>query len=122
MFEVGQVIISQVKFQDGSKSLKKRLYIVVKSGKETVGILNCSSTDGKENKVGMPANYLLKNYRPPFKKSTFVKLDSFQEFYISELPFYKIVGKINEAELNYILDSYRKYTPQEFLDNIQHLN
>ena len=73
---VGQGICGKARFVDGQYPQYDRTYLVVSVTPEKVGILNISSTAGKEHKLLFPNNRHIKNYNPPFLKDSFVKLDS----------------------------------------------
>lgn len=75
-FEVGQGVLGKIRFVDGSMPDYDRPYLIVKITEAEVFLLNVSSVRGKEWKLALKSNYGLKQYRPPFIKPSFVKLDS----------------------------------------------
>lgn len=76
MFCVGQGIYGKARFADGQYPQYDRTYLVVSTTPDKIGILNISSTAGKEHKLLFPKNKHIKNYNPPFLKDSFAKLDS----------------------------------------------
>ena len=93
-----------------SKILFNRFYLIVKVTGSKIGVLNASSLRGKESRLYFESNYLIEQYYPPFPKETFIKLDSYMEFDISEITDYKLFeGKLNDNDLNRILKLYKQY-------------
>lgn len=80
MFAVGQCIIGQLTFKDGSPSFYWRPYLVVDVNTmlREIKILNISSVAGKELKLHFPTNVPLLTSIPPLSKPSFVKVDSLQ--------------------------------------------
>lgn len=74
-------------------------------------LLNVSTIQGKEHKLTISSNEILKNYFPPFKKPSFVKMDVLYTVeYFSDLN--KLIFKsrlLNFSELNRIQNKYREY-------------
>lgn len=76
MVRAGQGVLLKLDFCDGSVANYKRPFLVINKDNDYIYLLNISSTKGKEHKLGMKSNKLISRYRPPFLKSSFVKLDS----------------------------------------------
>lgn len=105
--KVGQLLITKLPFKNGGITEKPRCYLIVKVNENYVGILNSSTIKGKEHKLLYDSTYKIVNYNPPYKQPSFIKLDSYLEFKISELPKYKITKDIlNSNDLNKILDLF----------------
>jgi hypothetical protein len=103
-FEVGQGILAKIRFKDGVMPSYSRTYLVVEVGANYIKVLNVSSTKGKEEKAQRRSNEVIKEYEPPFKKPSFVKLDS--------------LAKVdNPPDTFIILHKGEKLNPQD-LDNI----
>lgn len=84
----GQALLLQMTYADGQPCSYKRTFLVVDTDlvQNKVILLNVSSVAGKVRKVSFPSNRLISNYRPPFDKPSFVKLDSIYEIhYFSEI-------------------------------------
>jgi hypothetical protein len=77
---VGQAVLGNFPFPDGTASEYLRPYLVVFVKPDCAGVLTVSSLHGKEHKLLMPTNYEIKKYDPPFNKPVFVKLDSLKYF------------------------------------------
>lgn len=76
MFCERQGILGNIPFLDGKEPEYLRTYLIVRADEYGITVLNVSSIKGKEHKLLYPTNYPLKNYNPPFRKPSFVKLDS----------------------------------------------
>ena len=76
MYQVGQGILGKIMFRDGIMPQYNRTYLIVGVDNNNISVLNVSSIQGKENKVMYRTNHVLNNYNPPFRKPSFVKLDS----------------------------------------------
>lgn len=76
MVRTGQGVLLKLDFCDGGVANYKRPFLVINKDNDYIYLLNVSSTRGKEHKLGMQSNKLINRYRPPFLKSSFVKLDS----------------------------------------------
>ncbi len=112
MLRKGQAILLKLDFCDGGICEYKRPFLVVDKNNDYIYLLNISSTKGKEHKLGRRSNMLIKRYKPPFVKSSFVKLDS---MYIVPNEEYIKNCLLNEGralhpiELKNILDSLTNY-------------
>ena len=110
-YKVGQSLLGSINFTDGETPAYNRPYLIVKVSDKSVGILNVSSTKGKEHKLLFPKNYSLKCFNPPFKKESFIKLDSYTEISITEANrMIKLSGGelLNDVDLEFILDNFDK--------------
>lgn len=76
MFQVGQGVYGKIRFKDGTMPPYPRTYLVVSVTTADISVINVSSTAGKEHKLLFPSNLPLSKFEPPFKKESFVKLDS----------------------------------------------
>lgn len=76
MLKKGQGVCLKLDFWDGGLSNYKRPFLVIDKNENYIHLLNISSTHGKEHKLGMKSNKLIRYYNPPFLKSSFVKLDA----------------------------------------------
>lgn len=103
---VGQGICGKARFPDGQFPQYDRTYLVVSATPERIGILNVSSTAGKEHKLLFPTNKQLINYNPPFLKDSFVKLDSLVYVATTDINRFRILHGgdcLQEDELNSII-------------------
>lgn len=103
---VGQGICGKVRFVDGQFPQYDRTYLVVSATPEKIGILNISSTAGKEHKLLFPKNKHIKNYNPPFLKDSFVKLDSLVYVNVADMGNFRILHHgdcLDQNELNEII-------------------
>ena len=75
-FVEGQGVLGKIRFVDGGFPPYDRTYLIVTVGQDYMEVLNVSSVKGKERKLAFPTNERLKTYDPPFKKPSFVQLDS----------------------------------------------
>ncbi|MGM7414631.1 type II toxin-antitoxin system PemK/MazF family toxin [Lactococcus lactis] len=103
--EVGQGILTKIKFKNGVVPKNPRPYLVVNvKSQNLIEIIDVSSTEGKEHKLLFPTNYSLSTFNPPFKKNSFVKLDSIRTVQLSELR-YNLLHKgecLNDYDLKMI--------------------
>ena len=76
MVRVGQGVLGRVRFRDGGYPQYDRTCLVVEVTPQRVGLLNVSSTAGKEAKLLFSTNRRISRFNPPFLKDSFVKLDS----------------------------------------------
>ena len=108
MLQKGQGILGKTRFVDGSYPKYPRTYLVVSVASDKIGILNVSSTAGKEHKLLFPSNRSISNYDPPFKKDSFVKLDSLTYITPAEASKFAVLHKgdcLDSTELQEIIDS-----------------
>lgn len=75
-YSVGQALLGRIPFIDGSLPEYNRPYLIVNINEDNLDVLNVSSVKGKERKLIFPSNFEIINYNPPFRKPSFVKLDS----------------------------------------------
>lgn len=113
MVTVGQAYFGKISFKDGEIPLYSRPYLVVEVLATGAHVLNVSSTVGKEQKLLYSTNYNLTNFRPPFLKPTFVKLDS--KTFVPNADFLTLAlldngNCLNQKDLNLIL-SKLNYLP-----------
>lgn len=102
---VGQGILGRYRFRDGTMPTKDRTYLVVKISSTHVGLLNISSSAGKEEKLQRASNEPLLKYEPPFKKPSFAKLDSYVEIPIQYMQQDMISGRTFVLHRGEVLDS-----------------
>ena len=88
---LGQGIYGKARFVDGQYPAYDRPYLVVSVSPERIGILNVSSTAGKDHKLLFPTNRAILNYNPPFRKESFVKLDSLVYISTSDICNFRIL-------------------------------
>lgn len=103
---VGQGLLGKVKFTDGQMPSYPRTYLVISISSTQIGLLNVSSTAGKEHKLLYSTNRRLVHYNPPFLKDSFVKLDSLVYVAASEIDNFKILHNgecLASGELNEIV-------------------
>ena len=109
-YTAGQGILAKIRFRDGKMPLSDRTYLIVETGDNFIKVLNVSSSEGKESKLQMKSNEPLSQYEPPFKKPSFVKLDSLVR--IDNPPSYKILHNgdlLNNADLSNIITKLKEY-------------
>lgn len=105
-FSVGQGVLGQITFRDGANPNYPRTYLVVGVYVDYIEVLNVSSTQGKEHKLLYKDNEEIKNYNPPFRKPSFVKLDSLTRVNKIDWRGLKILCNgqcLEQAELNKII-------------------
>lgn len=71
----GDVIKGRIPFANGSITQYDRYYIVLENKDGNLLLMNCSSIQGKENKLLLPSNVELNNCIPPLCVRTMAKLD-----------------------------------------------
>jgi hypothetical protein len=76
MLRIGQGVLGIICFKDGVMPTYPRTFLIVYISTTQVGVLNVSSVAGKEHKLLFPENRPINNYKPPFMKDSFVKMDS----------------------------------------------
>ena len=109
-YVAGQGILAKIRFKDGKMPAYDRTYLIVEAGTNYIRVLNVSSSEGKESKLQMRSNEPLNQYEPPFKKPSFVKLDSLIK--INNPPPYRILHNgelLNKDDLNNILFKLKQY-------------
>lgn len=112
-YEPGQALYGSVMFKNGAAPQYRRYYLVVEVDSDFVGIVDVSSTAGKEQKLLYNSNYELEQHYPPFPKPSFVKTDSFRRIPISKAEKLALQAggkRIREEDLNEILSMIKKYT------------
>lgn len=106
MIRIGQGLLGRIQFPDGTFPSYDRPYLVVSVTATHVGLLNVSSTAGKEHKLLFPENRRLVKHDPPFLKDSFVKLDSLVYIPISDVDRFRLLHSgdcLEEEELLSIL-------------------
>ncbi len=83
-FKEGQGILGRITFKDVVMPSYDRTYLIVTVSTDYIEVLNVSSVHGKERKLAFPKNKKLNKYCPPFRKPSFVKLDSLTRVSSSE--------------------------------------
>lgn len=76
MIYPGQGLLLKTAFADGSECSYARTFLVIENTENKLKALNISSIKGKESKLIYPSNMRILKGRPPFVKSSFVKLDA----------------------------------------------
>lgn len=108
MFRVGQGLLGRVAFRDGGIPEYDRPYLIVYVSDTEIGLLNVSSVAGKESKLLYPTNRNIVKYNPPFRKSSFVKLDSLTYITYVEASAMRVLSgglALDQHELNSIVAS-----------------
>lgn len=103
--KVGQGILGKITFKDGEEPAYSRPYLVVDVDDEDVSVLNVSSLEGKEWKLAYKTNFQIKQFSPPFRKPSFVKLDSLTKISKDECQKMRVLDggrSLNEKELEEI--------------------
>ena len=111
-YKVGQGILGRIRFRDGEFPQYKRPYLIVSVGSNGIGILNVSSTKGKEAKAAFPSNYPLTQFSPPFALDSFIKLDSYCEISYQEAAQTRLLAEgktLNATDLQEILIKMQAY-------------
>lgn len=106
VYKVGQGIWGRICFKDGNFPEYDRPYLIVSVGEDFIGVLNVSSIQGKERKIAFKTNFKLNSYNPPFKKPSFVKLDSFTKVPIKECTKLSLLSNgevLSEEEITKII-------------------
>lgn len=100
-------------FADGGEGYKRTLLVVnTEESAKRVLLLNVSSTKDKEHKLIRNSNELLLKYNPPFRRPSFIKLDSlyiidyFDE--LSQLLFRS--GLLDPNELSRIQNKFNEFS------------
>lgn len=112
MYSEGQGILGKLKFKDGTMPLYDRTYLIISVSKDNIGVLNVSSTIGKESKLLYPTNKRLTKYNPPFLKDSFVKLDSLMYVDIKDIKKCRILHKgdcLDNTELMEIINTIKTF-------------
>ena len=109
--KIGQCIWVRIKYIDGIGIPKRRPYLIVGVNGNKIKVLTVSSTEGKEHKLGFKSNYRLINFKSPFTKDSFVKLDSLQELELDNINY--SIGDngrvLNNYDINEILLRLEEY-------------
>jgi hypothetical protein len=110
-FLVGQGLFGKIQFVDGTFPQKDRMYLIVSVSSDEIGTLNISSLAGKEQKLLYPYNKEIINYRPPFQKRSFIKLDSLMNISISEAQQLRILSSGQTLDNNELRDIITSIKP-----------
>jgi len=111
MFRVGQGLFGRIRFADGEYPKYDRTYLVVDVTDDKVGVLNISSVTGKADRLLYPSNRYINKHLPPFKKRSFVKLDSLVSVPVGELSDVLILSNgdlLDYVELKSIINQIMK--------------
>lgn len=106
MVRVGQGLLGKLAFKDGTYPTYSRPFLVAYVNLQNVGVLNVSSVVGKEHKLLFSSNMHIKNYKPPFIKDSFVKLDSLVYITLSEASNMTVLHNgdcLDQHEMNTII-------------------
>ncbi|MCD7822536.1 MAG: hypothetical protein LUG86_00725 [Oscillospiraceae bacterium] len=109
---MGQALLGRIRFADGGLPEYDRPYLIVSINEDSLDVLNISSVKGKERKLIFPSNLEIINYNPPFRKPSFVKLDSLVtiEKSVADSMILLDSGKpLNSYEMVKILDALKEF-------------
>ncbi|ENH96737.1 hypothetical protein J416_09574 [Gracilibacillus halophilus YIM-C55.5] len=112
IIEERNALLLQLPFADGGLPTYSRPFLVIKKDNGYLNLLNVSSVFKKEKKLFYPSNKLIDpaHHYPPFRKSSFVKMDI----------IYRVVDSVNLE--NFIMDSGGKLHSEAFDNIIQAFN
>lgn len=109
-FQIGQAVCGKIRFKDGAMPEYDRTYLVVNVGQDKgidyIEVLNVSSIKGKERKLLYSTNEKINHHWPPFKKPSFVKLDSLTRVSGGDLTSLHVLCRgsiLNSADLHNIV-------------------
>lgn len=74
--DLGQGLLLRLPFADNGVLSGRRTFLVIGEEDGYILLLNVSSTKGKEHRLIHDSNEEIIHYNPPFKVSSFVKLDA----------------------------------------------
>ena len=106
----GQGILLKLDYADGGLADKARTFLIINVSENKVKLLNISSVNGKLHKLMYPSNKKILQYKPPFMKPSFVKLDA--EY---------IIDNSKDLE-SFVLCQGRTMRPDELLSIINEFN
>jgi hypothetical protein len=110
----GHGLLLKLPFADGGPCSYDRTFLVINVDtiSNKIRLLNVSSIKGKAHKLLYPSNIPLRKYKPPFKFSSFVKLDALYEIdYFSELDTRILHNRMpyDSNELHNIINKFNAY-------------
>ncbi|WP_242845953.1 hypothetical protein [Clostridium botulinum] len=104
LMKTGQGLWLELNYADGGMHNYPRTFLIMSVNDEYIQMLNVSSLNGKQYKVGFKSNKNIEYYKPPFWKQSFVKLDG---LYILE----------NDKRLeDFLVQDHRRIKPSQLLD------
>lgn len=110
--KIGQGLLLEVDYADGGVHNKPRTFLIIEVNDKNIHILNVSSLKGKETKLGYKSNKKIDKYKPPFLKSSFVKLDALYIIEKSEHLNHFLLAQgrsMNPMQLNNIKQNFINY-------------
>lgn len=110
----GNGLMLQIPYADGAPGNYPRPFLVIGTSEENkeITLLNVSSVKGKETKLLMESNELLKKFNPPFMRPSFVKVDALYKVeYCAELENKKLMNGAfyDISELENVINSHQIY-------------
>lgn len=116
----GNGLLLKIPYADGEPPDKQRTFLVINIDKEVVELLNVSSiTREKVRKLLWPSNEILKVFRPPFERPSFVKLDSLYRIKLFEELKYLVLADgqpLDPGELKRIKEKFQKYRNENYIN------
>lgn len=124
MAQIGQGIFLKLDFADGEKCNYSRPFLIINKVDDKLHLLNISSLDRKEWKLGIPSNKNISRFNPPFLKRSFVKLDALyivpdDEFIEEKLLCQK--RRINPLELRDIVSHHNNFREENQVNVVEYL-
>lgn len=98
-FKEGQGVLGRIAFVDGNIPEYDRTYLIITVAADYLEVLNVSSIKGKERKLAFPTNEKLRVFNPPFRKPSFVKLDSLTRVPVSEWDNLQVLNSGNTLDI-----------------------
>ena len=124
MAQIGQRIFLKLDFADGGKCNYSRPFLIINKVDGKLHLLNISSLDGKEWKLGISSNKNIINFNPPFSKKSFVKLDALYIIPDDEFVEEKLLCKkrrINPLELKNIVNHHINFREENQVSVVEYL-
>lgn len=118
----GQGLLFKGFFANGTECGYERPFIVIDCTPSVVRVLNVSSIKDKATKLFYPSNKEIKNYNPPFRFPSFVKLDELYEIdHFTELNKLLLSGgrTMMECSFKYIINEFQRYSNSKHVQNVR---
>lgn len=111
----GHVVKGKIPFANGSVTQYNRYYIVLEIEDDSLFLINCSSVQGKENKLLLPSNVELNNCIPPLMVPTMVKMDELYKIpAICENLFEIKKPQLNKDSFDELLNNLNSYVESKY--------
>lgn len=112
IISVRQGLLLRLPFADNGVLSGRRPFLLIEEEGNYIKLLNVSSTKGKEHKLLYDSNVEIEKYNPPFRVSSYIKLDAIYKVEKCQELFDCILcqgQRLEENEFKRLFQLYKRY-------------